>query len=457
MRDDETHKLKPNFQNSNQNKKFIKFIENQVKKIGVMGLILFLYSMITYSYRFNISPNYLYYGLVYHPLSLTEIFVSLFFLLAPLMIIPYHLRLPSDYAIWALYFFSYFPSVIVSVYTLGLVEAIKLLVLLFAGLLAIFYSKQIIIKIMGDLKINFYRLEIFLGVSLFFIALIFTLKLCGFSLNLDFTSIYDRRLEARSINSRLSAYFLVFVRQCVVIIGVYLGVVKKKYWLLLLSGVISINIFSFDGTKTSIILPIIFVSFAFILLLKKQRTILVLLIPALIMVTLGVVEFTIGPTNYISDYLVRRSFVIPGLLNGFYWDFFSDHKYALLTDSILRNIIEPVYNKPVTFVIGEHYFNRLSTNANTGIWMGGFSHFGITGVFVVSIIAGLILGQIDRVTKSTLFIWGSMVSLFFGIIWSEQMFHTSLLTGGIIYHLVLLFCIKRFVHARNCFVQKMKA
>ena len=113
----------------------------------------------------------------------------------------------------------------------------------------------------------------------------------------------------------------------------------------------------------------------------------------------------------------------------------------MLTDSIMGHFMVPVYDVPLTFVIGREYLHNIQANANTGIWMGWYAHFGIAGVFVASIIGGFIVGLIDRMTKSGLYIFGCLGCFLIGIIWSEQMLHTSMLTGGVFFYIAILYFI----------------
>ncbi len=164
-----------------------------------------------------------------------------------------------------------------------------------------------------------------------------------------------------------------------------------------------------------------------------------------IVIILSILEVNVFNTSILSEYIVRRSIAAPGYLNTVYWDFFSENNKVLLTDSIGRYFLDPVYDRSATFLIGMIFLGNIDTNANTGIWMGAFAHFGVVGVFIISAMAGFILGLIDNLSKKHYFMLGTLVCAYIGTNWAEQMFHTSFFTGGVIY--ILLFLI--FVRSSN--------
>ncbi len=160
------------------------------------------------------------------------------------------------------------------------------------------------------------------------------------------------------------------------------------------------------------------------------------------MLVLSFMEYSVFETNILGEFFVRRILAVPGFLNITYWDYFSEHEKVLLTDSIGRYVSDPVYDLSAPFLIGIEYLNDVEANANTGIWMGGFAHFGVIGVLITSAIAGLILGLIDNLTRINYFMFGTLACTYIGINWSEQMLHTSMLTGGVIYILFFIFIIR---------------
>ena len=412
------------------------------KRLFLVPIMLSIYVLLVYLYRVDISPAYSYRGFVTRHLNMVEWAVSVVFFIIPVIILPIYPRRPSDYTVWALYLFSYAPTALLSVHILdrGLTDLVILLLMLLTGFFLFFYSRSHIFNMLPEINISFKKIDILLVFLLCIIIPFYVWSLIDFIPDLDISTSYARRLMAREtvVSSSIGAYILCFSRQCMLLIGVYLGIVKKKPYYLIITALLAIGLFSIDGTKTSILIPCILGVLAWLLVANPDRSILFLPIAALIIGLSGLVEFWFNHSNIINDYLVRRIFIVTGVLNSFYWDFFSLHPKGMLTDSIFSKFMEPVYDVPLTFVIGREYLHNIQSNANTGIWMGWYAHFGIAGVFAASVIGGFIVGLIDRLTKSGLYIFGCLICFLIGIIWSEQMLHTSMLTGGVVFFIVIL-------------------
>jgi len=409
----------------------------------LLGLIMFtLYILIGYLYHVSISPANLYLGFTHRSLDVIEFTVSVMFFIAPVMILPLYSKRPSDYTVWALYLFSYAPTALLSVHIInrGLTDIISLLLMLLTAFFLFFYSRLVVVRILPKIKINFERIDILFIFLLFIIVPLYVWSLIGYKPSLDMLTIYVRRLAAREtfVSKSIAAYILCFARQCMLLIGVYLGVTKKKPYYLVMTAILAIGLFSIDGTKTSIIIPCVLGVLAWLLVTNPNRNVLFLPTSLLIVGFIGLAEFVFIHTDLVNDYIVRRIFIVPGALNSFYWDFFSMNPKGMLTDSIFSKFLTPVYDVPLTFVIGREYLHNIQSNANTGIWMGGYAHFGILGVFAASAIGGFIVGLIDRLSKSGLYVFGCLVCFLIGITWSEQMLHTSMLTGGIIFYIIIL-------------------
>jgi hypothetical protein len=109
-----------------------------------------------------------------------------------------------------------------------------------------------------------------------------------------------------------------------------------------------------------------------------------------------------------------------------------------MADSVGRYFINATNIISPSFTIGYEYLNNIESNANTGIWMGSYAHFGLIGILSLSMIAGFILGLVDNLTKVNFTVLGYLVCAYIGILWSEQMLHTSMLTGGVFYIIIFL-------------------
>jgi hypothetical protein len=275
----------------------------------------------------------------------------------------------------------------------------------------------------------------------FFLSItILALNLIDFRFNLDLISVYERRLLAREMNLGIQGYLISIGRSLLTILGVYHALANKKPIYGIFVIIFSIAIFSYDGTKATILIPL-YLSLIFFIYSRSKKLSWLPFVIGLVAI-FSLFEFNVVKTNILSEFFTRRIIAVPGYLNTAYWDFFSENDKVLLTDSIGRYFLDPVYDRSATFLIGLKAIGNKEMNANTGIWMGAFTHFGIAGIFVISAIAGFILGLIDNLSKTNYFMFGTLVCAYIGIIWSEQMFHTSMLTGGVFYIILFLLLVR---------------
>lgn len=402
-----------------------------------------IYAVFYYMYKHEISPTESYRGFIFHQLSLSEFFVSMFFYLFPIFLLPVSLSRPSDISLWALYLFSYAPTAIMCFYitSKGIYSTVFFLISMLCALITLKYCRYHSFNIYSKKKLNLIYIDKII-ILLFFLSITaFALKLTEFHFNLDLITAYERRMFAGEMDKGILAGYLISIgRSLLTILGIYNVLVKKKPIYGIFVIIFSLAIFSFQGTKSALVVPVILSIMS--LIYSRSKYLLWFPIVVGIVAILSLLEFSVLKTNILSGLFTRRIIAVPGFLNTVYWDFFSENNKVLLTDSIGRYFLDPVYDRPAPFIIGQEFFNNINSNANTGIWMGAFTHFGVVGIFIISAMAGFILGLIDNLTKTHYFILGTLVCLYIGINWSEQMLHTSMLTGGIIYNLLFLIFVR---------------
>jgi len=121
------------------------------------------------------------------------------------------------------------------------------------------------------------------------------------------------------------------------------------------------------------------------------------------------------------DYVVRRCFVVTGDLSSFYWNY----------------VPESLSIKDITYVIGNAYSGNPATNANTNLMMFGWVWSGWVGGLIVASCAGLVLRVFQCVPNAKYPYLGSLMACGTMFIWSEQFLHTSLLSSGVFWLLLV--------------------
>lgn len=422
------------------------------KRIYEIALAFFfnagIYWAFFYIYKHSVSPVNAYHGFEFNdlPFGLHALAIGLYLL--PLLWLPVRPKKPSDMAVWFLYMFSYAPTTFICFHVMKnpFPNGIWLLLTLLFGLVCIDLARRHRLRLSHQVRTQIV-LPLDSIIFAFSIALcIYILYLASFQFNLNFANVYERRLEVRDSAPLLSGYILALGRSVIIIFSVYLILAKKKRLFLVTLIILSLGLFSYDGTKNSIFVP------AFLtltcLLLKRERSNLVLNLILLLAILISIIEFWAFDSIVTSTVFTRRVFAVPGFLNSLFWEHYSEHSKVMMSDSIGQYWSGASGATSPTFAIGERYFGNPETNANTGIWMGSYAHFGFAGVVIVSVIAGFILGLIDNLTKEKFAVLGFLACSYIGILWCEQMLHTSMLTGGVFYILIFLsvYCHPRFVH-----------
>jgi hypothetical protein len=148
--------------------------------------------------------------------------------------------------------------------------------------------------------------------------------------------------------------------------------------------------------------------------------------------------------NVLANLFLRRTMFLPANSNYGYHLFFSDHPHVLLSSSkFVFGLIEPVYDRPPAFMLGEYFTGNPDTSANTG-WIGtSFMHFGYFGMFAFSLVIGLLLGILDQLAAKTdkSLSTALLVIPFYSLFVSADL-PTAMLTHGLILALVLLWLLK---------------
>jgi len=90
----------------------------------------------------------------------------------------------------------------------------------------------------------------------------------------------------------------------------------------------------------------------------------------------------------------ERMTAIPGLLTGYYYDFFSSHPQVHLGHSILKSLVSYPYAAEPQKIIGSLYFHN-ATNANANLWADAYANFGYAGIFCFTLLLAIVLWLYD--------------------------------------------------------------
>ena len=395
-------------------------------------LVTIYYLLVRLLYTQEIAPANNFNVVGTYSLQSVDILTVIFFSLMQLFFLPKYIDSPSSMISWMLYCFSYLPTSFFSIYySDSIFSYCHLMLLLTLGLSVFRFSTLIRIHLARWKKVDFLNTDYF---SMFFLTLFivyYIWNLSGFSIDLNFTNVYVRRLEAREVDLGIMAYLMVFIKTAFLVLAVYLWVICRKslYFIVSMFGVIAI--FAFDGTKATLLSAMILISYSFFasyfsIEAKRPSTILIVF---LVLCAISLIEWNLLKSYVLSEYLVRRIAVMPGIINSYYFDHFDVFpEFFHVADQ-------------VSYTIGLEYFGNAATNANSGIWMDAYAKAGLIGIVLVSFFSGCIAIFLDTIIEKDKRLLGMLIGLMVGITWSEQALTTSILSGGILFYILLVFWI----------------
>lgn len=407
---------------------------------------LLYYAALLGCYLYTIVPTNFSEGFTYHTLPEWCWLLSVLLAITPLLWMPCDFKRPSDYTSLFLYACVTVPCTfmpfLVSQREPESVVALPVMVVAAHALLdAVRRGRLIKVPRVANTKTLFM-------VVLPIVTVIISLALwsfVGFRINMGIENVYERRADAREALG--GGFFAVILRYGESLaLGAFLpaitvmGAVKKRPYMLATAALAVLAIFSFDGQKSVLFGPFMLV-FVTILAMRVRRNTGLWLLGAFIgLCVIASAEVFLLDQNTVSIYIVRRVMVMPGQLADFYWEFFSTHPLVMMRDGPIGGIFSrSPYPLPTPMVIGSEYFANPDANANAGMWLAGFAHFGYIGVMLASVAAGILLRFVDSMAVTGRHVAGCAFCTMLGLIWANGALHTSLMSNGVLALLMLMF------------------
>jgi hypothetical protein len=268
--------------------------------------------------------------------------------------------------------------------------------------------------------------------------------------NINILKVYDFRADTMEEIPNIFVYLFFSVAKAVLPLALIIAIYFRSASLVIVSAFLIILMFGMLHQKTILFLP--FVAAALYLLSSSDRVIKYITYGFIFVVGISSIELIIlkllGGDNIAlyTSFVVRRIFFLPPLVDNIYINYFFDAPKILWSSSRLGlGIIDNPYDLPAPFLIGLDIFGAEGMSANTGIIGSGYSHAGITGVVIYSVLFGLLVSLINEFGKKIghEIVFASSISIVISILISTD-FTTAILTHGLLI-LIILFVI--FPHA----------
>jgi hypothetical protein len=146
-----------------------------------------------------------------------------------------------------------------------------------------------------------------------------------------------------------------------------------------------------------------------------------------------------GYSRTFSALIQERMTGMPGLLTGYYYEFFSTHPKALLGHSIFHSFVDYPYMFEPRRMIGYVYYHDTAMSANANLWADAYANFGYLGILCFTLLLAAVMWLYDSSSSGrNLYITALVIALpAFAVANSALL--TSLLTHGIGLAMVLMY------------------
>ena len=273
------------------------------------------------------------------------------------------------------------------------------------------------------------------------VLLFLSYRWAQFRLFVRIDDVYKFRLNARLLDiPSILRYFRSWFSIVIPFFFVY-SVIKKRYLFSFVLLFLQLLDFGFDGQKI-ILFRIPFEIVVAFFYNRDRRP----LIPSMLtLVCFGsAVVCLIRGSSLIGDYIIRRIMILPTLLGGYAFDFFSTHSPDFLRSSFLRHFgfVSPYAEQGgIPRIIGLTYFNSTDMAADVGLAGDAFSQFGWFGLFIFPVLLVMMLGLMSSVSKKADRKLVMIISFIFALIFIDTSFFTVMLTDGYILVVILFLLI----------------
>lgn len=368
--------------------------------------------------------------------------------LCPALWLPLRITRPSQIAYWFHYYALYMPAVLIPLY-LGEIEETRLLLfsllllVLFAGI-GLSHHLPLLSVVRPKMGARTFLAGLLLASAAVLGLTVVLVGIRGFSL--DLTTVYDVRGEMDAFVERHGArmvYLTTWAGNVIHPALLALGLATRRRWLVVV-GVGGQLVLFWALALKSILFSVPLSLVLYFLLRRREASFATRFITGIcivIPVCLFIDSFLEIP--WATALTLRRIMVVPGVLTGYYLDFFGQNPHLFLSDNVLSAFFDYPYRMGVTNLIGMTYLNDVTASANVNYWVSAYAHFGLVGLPVFTLLFAVYGWLYDSLARGrSLVVTGILMGLP-AITLTNSSLQTSLLTHGLGVLLVVLYFLPR--------------
>lgn len=267
------------------------------------------------------------------------------------------------------------------------------------------------------------KLEYILSLILIITLIIISQKM---PISFNFDESYIRRMKGREVITGINAYFFAMSMNGIAPFLAFFAILNKKYRYFLFSLVFVILCFGFIGTKAPVAYVLFLGFFGFLFNKYKRVNIFnIFLIIISFVFLLSLIEYFINSFSIIADIVIRRAFVVVAQNQTYFIDF-------IINNFTLNNwLFGYELDKPITFLIGELYYNNLNTNANTNAFLYEFISNGILGYLLMIFFLSFFFSLLNFLYSKYQIKEVIGVAIIYSLLLTEQSYTTAFVSSGI--------------------------
>lgn len=278
--------------------------------------------------------------------------------------------------------------------------------------------------------------------------LITIMEVSKFGINVSsFSAIYTARDSFRSQNlSPLDSYLLSWNGTVILPWCFLVSFNRKKYFKAGLSLILAVFMFLINGLKTWLAIYIIIVVFSILLKKKKDfdysiNAVLILLAD----VILASLFLFLKTSHYEILGILDRIVVLPGEINYYYLDFFSNNEFLFLRESIFKTFASSPYSPWSAVQISQEYMAAAYYhNATNGLIGDMYGNFGLFGVILYPFMIATAFAVLNYMLEGFDAITSAVVVFLLMWLLVNTSFFTWLMTGGFFVYVFILFFYKKY-------------
>lgn len=371
-------------------------VTNAAAIVPVCALFIIVY----WSYKSQVFPTYAYEGYRFRAPDPAWLFAGLVLSLLPLLWLPTQPRRPSAVTLWIIYLFVVVPICCLTpalpMRSERWMFGLSAWSVVFLGIASLSQVPSVRPLPRPRLAGRRARWVVFLATVGTFLILIVTF---GFAIGTpDFGAVYTQRLSFRAVlgeTNPLLGYLVSWIQIVLAPVAIATALVRRSPLWAALGASILVWAYFVTATRQSLVA----IPFGVVLFWAGNRRTngTGYAVGGALLITTSAAGYAVTGNLYALASISERLFAVPGVLGGYYFDYFADRPPVLLRDGIGRLLSASPYPRATTYQIGLEYLGRADANANVNVIADAFANFWFAGL-IVALALAVLLWVLDAAT-----------------------------------------------------------